>query len=104
MLHLAYPKAYNNHSLDSIGILTYFPFPLLPSEHRLGPANPGLICIAQEPLLFRHLSCLDKSDPTNTRILILTRSIKPYGKTSAQVRCLLTPLSIWKGLWYRQLT
>ena len=36
-----------------IGILTYFPFVVLDLRYDLGPANPQLISIAEEPLLVR---------------------------------------------------
>ena len=55
---------------SSIGILTYFPFPILNLWDWLGSTNPWLICIAKEPLPFRWRRFALRLDPTTTGILI----------------------------------
>jgi hypothetical protein len=73
------------------------PIPELVLEVRLGPTNPQLTTIAEEPLFFRRPGFSPGFDATKRGILLMYRSIGPLSPTSAQYTCLTTPSSLsWR--------
>ncbi len=67
-------------------------------EARLGPTNSQLNYMAKKPLPFRYQRFSLCVDPTTTRILIPTRSISPYEKTSALIEHQLTTYFLTKAV------
>lgn len=65
------------------GILTGFPFGGFWLRATLGPTNPRLTIIVEEPEPLRRLGFSPNFAATTARILVPTWSIRPHGRTSA---------------------
>ena len=65
------------------GILTCFPFDALELRCILGPTNPRLTIIVEEPEPFRLLGFSPNFAATTARILVPTWSTRPHGRASA---------------------
>ena len=85
------------------GILTCLPFRRSRLRNALGPTNPRLTNIVEEPLPLRLNGFSPFFAATPTRILIRMRSIRPHGRTSARTRRPPTR-SPFGALKYRWLT
>ena len=73
------------------GILTGFPFPGYRLGARLGPPNPRLTTIAEEPLPLRRPGFSPGYAATTTRILVPGGSTGPHGPASTPPRRSPTP-------------
>lgn len=79
------------------------PIPRLVLEVGLGPANPQMTTIAEEPWFFRRPGFSPGFDATKRGILVRRRSTRALARASAQRPCLTTPTSLNWWVRYRWL-
>lgn len=79
--------------IHGTGILTGFPFDSYLLGAALGPPNPRLTTIAEEPLPLRRLGFSPNFLATTARILVSGRSTRPHGLASTPPQRSSTPPS-----------